>query len=610
MAYRKLFMKYIITILLTMITMASTISAQTLTDRQKHLATIAALEAQGDLVRLAPAVTAALDGGVTINEIKEALSQLYAYTGFPRSLNALGVLYQVLESDNGKWTEGRPWTRPAIWDDAKKSLEIGTEIQTKLSGRPFNYEFCPQNDYYLKSHLFGDIFAGDQLSAADREIVTVAALSALKGVDPQLAAHKAGAVNLGNTQERVDELCRFLSENGLSLCDAPTDEYDGSWPKGNHNDAYAQYFTGNSYLAPIHPKNLADGDKTIQGYSNVTFEPGCRNNWHIHHGATKGSWFQHLASHVHINDPESNEWLDAVTDDQYAEANQSTKCTLPNEDMLVRISEIEVYPEYLQEYMEFAHNVGVTSVKEEPGVICIYPMQQLRNDCQIRILEIYASQESYRHHINTPHFQSYKQGTLHMIKSLDLVDMSQMAPEALSLIFNKANNPTFLEIASSRYSCKKFSTEQVSKHQLDAILEAGRLAPTAKNLQEQHIYVVQSAEALAKIDSNTPCRYGAPTCLVVAYDKNNVFTYPGGKRNSGIEDASIVATHLLLSAESVGVNSCWVNFFDPEKLAADLGLPENEEILMILDLGFAAEGTGPLKTHFSRKPIQETVTYL
>ena len=197
-----------------------------------------------------------------------------------------------------------------------------------------------------------------------------------------------------------------------------------------------------------------------------------------------------------------------------------------------------------------------------------------------------------------------------MVKSLDLVDMSQMAPEALSLIFSKSDIPSFQEIVSSRYSCKKFSDRQVGKQQLDAILEAGRLAPTAKNLQEQHIYVVQSAEALAKIDANTPCRYGAPTCLVVAFDKNNVFTYPGGKRDSGIEDSSIVATHMILAAESVGVNSCWINYFDPEKLAADLGLPENEEILMILDLGYAAEGTGPLKTHFSRKPIEETVTYL
>ncbi len=105
---------------------------------------------------------------------------------------------------------------------------------------------------------------------------------------------------------------------------------------------------------------------------------------------------------------------------------------------LVRISEIEVYPEYLTEYLEFAHNVGATSVKEEPGVICIYPMQQLRDSCQIRILEIYASQEAYQHHIKTQHFLTYKQGTLHMVKSLDLVDMRQMTPECLPLIFNKA----------------------------------------------------------------------------------------------------------------------------------------------------------------------------
>ena len=107
--------------------------------------------------------------------------------------------------------------------------------------------------------------------------------------------------------------------------------------------------------------------------------------------------------------------------------------------MIVRISEIEVYSEHLTEYLEYAHTVGATSVKEEPGVICIYPMQQLRDSCQIRILEIYASQEAYQHHITTPHFQTYKQGTLHMVKRLDLVDMRQMALECLPLIFNKAN---------------------------------------------------------------------------------------------------------------------------------------------------------------------------
>lgn len=343
--------------------MTTTASAQCLTPRQQHLATIAALEAQGDLVRLEPAIVSALDGGVTINEIKEAFSQLYAYTGFPRSLNALSVLSRVLENSHDGWTEGKAWERPAVWDNAEQALKQGTAVQTQLTGRPFDYTFCPQDDYYLKAHLFGDIFAGDQLTPAEREIVTVAALSALRGVAPQLAAHKAGAVNMGNTQEQVDELCRFLSAQGLSQCDAAADACAGQWPKGNPNDAYAQYFTGNSHLAPIQPKNLAEGEKAVQGYSNVTFEPGCRNNWHIHHGAhqllicvsgegiyqewgkpairlhagdiidipegakhwhgaTKDSWFQHLASHVHVGDPESNEWLEPVTDEQYEAAHE------------------------------------------------------------------------------------------------------------------------------------------------------------------------------------------------------------------------------------------------------------------------------------------------
>ena len=168
----------------------------------------------------------------------------------------------------------------------------------------------------------------------------------------------------------------------------------------------------------------------------------------------------------------------------------------------------------------------------------------------------------------------------------------------------------FKEVIKERYSCKKFRSEQIKKGQLEAILEAGRLAPTAKNLQEQRIYVVQSEEGLAKIDALTPCRYGAPTVIVVAFDAENVFTYPGEKRDSGIEDATIVATHMILAAADVGVDSCWVNFFDPEKAAAELGLHSNEEVLMVMDLGYAAEGAAPLPNHASRKPLDETVSYL
>ncbi|SCW54895.1 Nitroreductase [Lachnospiraceae bacterium C10] len=168
----------------------------------------------------------------------------------------------------------------------------------------------------------------------------------------------------------------------------------------------------------------------------------------------------------------------------------------------------------------------------------------------------------------------------------------------------------FKEVVKNRYSCKKYDGRKVDRDQLQKILEAGRLAPTAKNLQEQRIYVIESEEALAKVDSVTPCRYGASTVVAVAFDKNRVFTYPGEKRDSGIEDATIVATHMILAAADENVDSCWINFFDPDQLAKALELPENEEILMLMDLGYAAEGAGPLENHTSRKELEETVSYL
>ena len=163
-------------------------------------------------------------------------------------------------------------------------------------------------------------------------------------------------------------------------------------------------------------------------------------------------------------------------------------------------------------------------------------------------------------------------------------------------VFKRRKQMEFKEVIKKRYSCKNYSDKKVEQEKLDAILNAGRLAPTAKNLQEQHVYVIQSPEVLAKVDKATPCRYNASTVIAVAFDKNNVFTYPGEKRDSGIEDASIVATHMILAAADEGIDSCWLNFFDPDKLA--------------IDLGYAAEGAGPLDNHDSRKPLTETVSYL
>ena len=203
--------------------METTTSA--LPERILYLCTCAAWAAKGDLEHLETAVPQALDHGVTINELKDAFAQLYAYAGFPRSLNALGVLEKILkectkdgctmyEGKIVQWSLGKPFVRPAVWDDAGEALRTGTAMQTRdEGGTPWDYTFCPQADYYMKSHLFGDIYASDQLTPAERELVTVAALSAMDGVTPQFEGHKECAVFMGNTPEQVAELCRWLEKH-------------------------------------------------------------------------------------------------------------------------------------------------------------------------------------------------------------------------------------------------------------------------------------------------------------------------------------------------------------------------------------------------------------
>lgn len=113
------------------------------------------------------------------------------------------------------------------------------------------------------------------------------------------------------------------------------------------------------------------------------------------------------------------------------------KPMIESKTMVVRIAEIEVHSQYLKDYLEAARNVGAESVKKEPGVICIFPNQMTEDENKIRIVEIYKNKEAYEHHLTTEHFQAYKQGTLHMVKSLNLVDLSPLDNEAMPLIFTK-----------------------------------------------------------------------------------------------------------------------------------------------------------------------------
>ena len=98
-------------------------------------------------------------------------------------------------------------------------------------------------------------------------------------------------------------------------------------------------------------------------------------------------------------------------------------------DGIVRLSKIEVYPQFLDEYTKYVTEVGEISLRTEPGVLTMYAVAEKENPCQITILEIYASREAYDKHIASAHFQKYKQGTLHMVKSLELTDQTPLNPD-------------------------------------------------------------------------------------------------------------------------------------------------------------------------------------
>ena len=205
--------------------------------------------------------------------------------------------------------------------------------------------------------------------------------------------------------------------------------------------------------------------------TNFLFERGSRNSWHYHPNATQvlmvlsgeayyqeeGKPKQLLRKGDVVNTaPNVRHWngatpwsdcecmtvsdivageehavqLKKVTDEEFASP-------IKHETMIVRLAEIEVYPEHLQEYLKFANEVDRQSVEREPGVVCLFPMQSADDSTQIRILEIYASEEAYQSHIKTEHFLKYKQGTLHMVKSLKLPTMQPLDPETMKLIFNK-----------------------------------------------------------------------------------------------------------------------------------------------------------------------------
>lgn len=342
-------MKWIVAIVcaLNFITMKAKAS-DTLNKQQQSLVAISALTATGKIEELKLQLNNGLDAGLTINEIKEALTQLYAYCGFPRSLNAITTFKTVLDErkvKDLKDVEGKPII---VENKPQDKYEQGRKILERLTNTPQSKpapgfgEFAPRIDAFLKEHLFADIFASDVLDYQQREFVTIAALASMTGVAGQLQAHINIGKNTGITDNQLLQLADVVEQN-INITQA----------------------------------------NTVREILKKPSKPVISNM------------------------------------------------------MMVRISEIEIVPEFLEEYKAILKEEAAASVKVEPGVIAIFPMFQKEIPTQVRIVEMYANRSAYESHLKTSHFQHYKTTTLKMVKNLKLVDMDALDKETMLIIFEK-----------------------------------------------------------------------------------------------------------------------------------------------------------------------------
>ena len=188
-----------------------------LTLQQKSIAVIAAYAATGNIAKLNDALNQGLDAGLTISQCREVLVQLYAYAGFPRSLNALGELMNVIDARRLKGKDDQPGSEAGPVPTPDSMLSVGTRNQTALVGSPVKgplFEFAPAIDQFLKAHLFGDIFARDNLDWKSRELATVGALAGMSGVESQLRSHLRVSMNVGFDKLQLAELQEVFNAQG------------------------------------------------------------------------------------------------------------------------------------------------------------------------------------------------------------------------------------------------------------------------------------------------------------------------------------------------------------------------------------------------------------
>lgn len=169
----------------------------------------------------------------------------------------------------------------------------------------------------------------------------------------------------------------------------------------------------------------------------------------------------------------------------------------------------------------------------------------------------------------------------------------------------------FSELAQSRYSVRKFDGRTIAPDTMQKILHTGNIAPTGCNYQPQRIYVIESPEKIDLLNKLSKCIFGAKTVLLFTLNTNEEWKNPlENGVSSGVQDVSIVATHVMLQAWELGVGSCWVNYFSPSALEKAFNLPENEKAVLLMPMGYPAEDSEPLKLHAECKEISETVKFM
>lgn len=323
-------------------------SSTSLDARQQSIVSISAVTAVGDLQQLKNELNSGLDSGLTVSEIKEVLVQLYAYCGFPRSLNAINTFMTILNERKAKGISDQQGKEISTINDSagkyergRKVLEVLTRTPQKKPAPGFG-EFAPRIDAFLKEHLFADIFDSDVLTYSERELTTISALAAMPGVESQLQSHLKIGINTGITENQLAQVADLIQK--------------------------------------------------------------------------------------HINTTQANSLRKLI---------RTPTVDVVDKEIMIRISEIEIFPAYEQEYNLILKEEAAASVKIEPGVIAIFPMFRKENTRQVRIIEIYKNQGAYQSHLQTQHFKHYKTSTLKMVKSLKLVDMMSLDRDTMTEIFRK-----------------------------------------------------------------------------------------------------------------------------------------------------------------------------